>query len=96
MHVLLVCEKTQIRRNMKISNHKCYYCTPYSWEFFERFIDYRRGRYSPYHRGGNHAEPQRYYKEKKISKASRYLIKRGILDGVDLVNFIPEDYIYNE
>lgn len=81
---------------MKVSSHKCYYCTPYGWEFRERFVYYRRGRFSPYTKGGNHAEPQRYYKEKKISKASRYLIKRGILDGVDLVQFDPTLYIDNE
>lgn len=77
---------------MKISNHKCYYCTPYSWEFRERFVDYRRGRYSCYSKNGGHAEPCRYSKEKKISRASRQLIKRGILDGVDLLNFDTSNY----
>ena len=67
---------------MKISNHKCYYCTKLTWDFVER-LHIRRGT-----KPGQHAEPCRYKKNNGISRTSRRLIKKGIFDDVDLTQNI--------
>lgn len=67
---------------MKVSNHQCYYCTPYHWEFYERFFDYCRWK------SGSHSKPHRFNKNKPISRTSRRLIEKGIFDDVDLTKNI--------
>ena len=68
---------------MKIGIRKLYYAADGSYEYQER-VEIWRCYYS-----GKHG---RYKKDKRLSKHARYLVKRGVLDGIDLIgkNFNDE------
>lgn len=78
---------------MKVSNHKLYYGTGLSWDYQEHLYEDKIGGNHRYCTGRTGHRPlQRYPKRTDWNKRVRLYIKKGAFDGVNLLNFIPEDY----
>jgi len=67
---------------MKTGIHTQYYAAGGSYDLEERLSFYYLYR----------TKHGRVSKDKNLSKRARYLVKRGSLDGVDLINFNPDNY----
>ena len=65
---------------MKTGIHTQYYAAGGSYDLEERVHGWTTNKHG------------RCPKNKRLSKHARYLVKRGSLDGVDLINFNPNDY----